>query len=362
MLTCSREKCWIKGMTETGGKRILFMGSDPIAIPMLNYILEERPAGVELCAVVSQPDRRSGRGLKQHRNAIKRWSDERGIAVIQPAKCGDEVVDLIEREKIHLSLVMAYGQMLPKRVLEAPELGTVNLHASLLPKYRGPSPIHTAIANGEKATGVSLMRITPKMDAGPVGDREEVSIHLEDQAPEVIKKISEACVPLMKRCLPALMCGELKFVEQNPDEVLYCRIIHREDANVDFHRTAMELHDHIRAFQPWPGAQFPCRDAMIKIGGGRPVEPHFENGALNSTGIVPGTVLRPDEHRMQIICGNGCLEILEMQRPGHRMISTDAFLRGFPIEAETVLESRPMRPLVQTVPFRKKPSGDSQGR
>jgi methionyl-tRNA formyltransferase len=280
--------------------------------------------------------------MKLQANAIKAWAQDNGIAVHQPRKCGEAETALLKQLGIDLVLVMAYGQILPQHLLEAPPLGALNFHASLLPRLRGASPIHTAIAIGEKETGVSLMRIIQKLDAGPVADMERVPIGQEDTSVDLHARLGQACVPLMERCLPRIADSSLQFTEQDPSQVTYCRIIEKTDRYLDFNTPARELADRVRAFVPWPGTAFPVDDIDIRVLAARAV-PH-------SGGEVPGTLLVGADG-VRICCQEGALELLQLQRPGGKPLPTEAFIRGFPLSSGQVIESRTMRPLESPEPF-----------
>ncbi|MFO7724488.1 MAG: methionyl-tRNA formyltransferase [Oceanipulchritudo sp.] len=323
--------------------KVAFMGSDPVALPLLEFLTAERPGGAELDCVFTQPDRGHGRGMRARPNAIKEWAGQREIAVRQPLRCGLPEADLLRAEGIDLLLVMAYGQILPPELLEAPSLDAVNLHASLLPRLRGPSPIQTAVALGLEETGVSLMRLVPKLDAGPVADAERVSIGEGTTTPELHKKLAEACPELLRRFLPALAAGSPVYKEQDPARVSYCRIIEKRDAHLDFRAPAQELERRIRAFQPWPGSSFPHGDQLIRI--------HEAEAEAGAPGAEPGTVTIPETGVPTIACGEGRLRVYRLQRPGGRPLPAAAFLRGYPLRGGTVLVSREMQPLEARTPF-----------
>jgi methionyl-tRNA formyltransferase len=323
--------------------KVAFMGSDPIALPMLEAVVGEAPGGARLELVFTQPDRRSGRGQKVRPNRIKEWALERGLEVVQPGKCGLEEAGLLREREIDLVLVMAYGQILPGSILEAPRLGCVNLHASLLPRLRGASPIQTAVALGLPESGVSLMRVVPRMDAGPVADRERVALSPGLTASELHAGIGRACVPLVRRCLPALAVETLAFSEQDPAEVTYCRILEKGDAYLDFRVAARELVNRVRAFEPWPGTVFPHQGQEIRLREADAEEsPH---------GHEPGTLVRHEDGGLAIACGRGLLLLRRLQRAGGKPLATEDFLRGYPLPEGTVLSSREMQPLEAPRPF-----------
>jgi methionyl-tRNA formyltransferase len=328
----------ILSKTSQTGVRWAFMGSDAIALPALEMLVSDSPVPMECVGVFTQPDRAKGRGMHLQENAIKRWAKERGIPVRQPDRCGDADCAWIAEKEVELIIVMAYGQILRKPLLALPSLGVLNLHASLLPRLRGASPIATAIACGYRETGVSLMKIVPKLDAGPVCDAEKVKIDAEVDGPGLADAISRACVPLLRRALPAVISGNAKFIEQNESEVSYCRIIRKTDAALDFRRTATELHDHIRAFQPWPGAQFIYEDVVVKVGATKPLV-SFDRK------LASGTLVVEECGNIAIHCGEGVLQLFKLQRAGGKMLAAAEFLRGFPMRDGKLIESMPMEPL-----------------
>lgn len=329
------------------------MGSDPIALPVLRHLVGPGRSAFDLCAVYTQPDRKSGRGMKLRANEIKTWALEEGLPVHQPLKCGKEEADRLKELGVELILVMAYGQILPRRILEVAPLGTLNLHASILPRLRGASPIHTSVALGLEETGVSLMRITPKMDAGPVADVERVVIEPSDTSADVHAKLALACVPLMDRCLEPIAEGTLAFREQDPAQVSYCRIIEKSDADLDFTQPAASLANRVRAFTPWPGSRFPYHGKEIHI-----LE---AEAADDSASLEPGTLIIDPAGSLRIACGTGILIVKKLQRPGGKPLPTEAFLRGFHMESGGVIESREMRALESPLPFPHRRRGNSAG-
>jgi methionyl-tRNA formyltransferase len=275
-------------------------------------------------------------------NAIKRWAIARGIDVQQPRRCGQAETALLRERGIDLVLVMAYGQILKPDLLAAPPLGVVNFHASLLPRLRGASPIHTAIALGLAQTGVSLMRIIPQLDAGPVADTEAVPILPTDHPRDLHQRLADACVPLLQRNLGQLLNGSLAFHEQDPARVTYCRIIDKDDAALDFNQPATALANRIRAFQPWPGATFDHNGCTIKI--------LAAQARTRSSNAQPGTLLI-EQSTCAIACADGLLELTTLQRPGGRPLPADAFLRGYPLNNGEHIPSHSMRPLEAPTPF-----------
>ncbi|MFA5257248.1 MAG: methionyl-tRNA formyltransferase, partial [Opitutales bacterium] len=271
---------------------------------------------------------------------VKVWAREHGVEVRQPDRPGDEETRWLKALGCDLLLVMAYGHMLRDSLLDAPRLPPINFHASLLPELRGASPIETAIATGRGTTGVTLMRIVKKMDAGARYDVEEVPIGPADTRSSLADKLALACVPLLARALPRLAAGDLLFEPQDESRASYCRILDKDDSNLDFNAPARELHDRCRAFHLWPGTCFELQGQRIRLGSSAIPEDAPTNGA------APGTVLESGAGQgLLVATGSGALSMLTLQRPGGKMLPAAEFLRGMPIPSGTVLESRPMKPL-----------------
>ena len=331
----------------SGILKIVFMGADAIALPMLNAL--QRSDFARITAIFTQPDKAIGRGQKVRPNAIKEWALMQKIPVFQPALPDGEGYRQLIACEADLGLVMAYGHILKDDFIAVPRFGTLNLHTSLLPAYRGASPIQTAVSEGEKESGVSLMRIVRKLDAGPVADVERVCINVGETALDVEQKLAEACVPLVERSLPLLRSGGLRFIEQDESKASFCRKLSREDGMLDFSLPALRLASRINGLFPWPACTVMVRGIPIKIGMADTVElpaPDF---------AAPGTVLGSDKKGVLIATGEcgKLLRLLRLQRPGGRMMDADEFLRGFPMESGLVLESHPMTKLVSSTPFRK---------
>lgn len=341
--------------------KIVFMGSDAIALPALNWLAGPArsgqaaspgsgPAGEggaagEVVAVFTQPDRAVGRGQKVQPNAIKQWALARGIPVHQPERFGVADREILSQHSPDLALVMAYGHILKDDVIATPRLGTVNLHASLLPKLRGASPIQTAVATGEPETGVAFMRIVAELDAGPVADVERVPIGPLDTALEVEAGMAAACVPLLARALPRLEAGQLGFVPQDPTRATFCRKLEKTDSSVDFRRPAAEVAARVNGLMPWPGCATEWAGQPLKLG--------LADVAASTagSGAAPGEVIGADAAGLVVACGTGAVRLRRLQRPGGRMLPAVEFLRGCPIPAGTLLPSRETPPLVSDRPF-----------
>lgn len=327
--------------------RLVFLGSDAIALPLLRWSVAEGASCVQVVGVFTQPDRPSGRGQQVQPNAIKAWAIEGGLPVYQPEKITDAVRAELAAMAPDVALVMAYGHILRDDFIGTPRLGTLNLHTSLLPKYRGASPIQTAVACGERVTGVSLMRIVRRLDAGPVADAEQIAIGPLDTAAEVEAGLATACVPLVARALPPLAAGILEFTEQDERAATYCRKLRKEDGVLDFAFPASMLAARINGLFPWPACSIELNGQPVKVG-------LADIGSRETIGTVadpdvkipPGTVLGADAAGLLVQAGEGVIRFRRLQRPGGKMLPTADFLRGFAVAAGTRIPSQPMPPLL----------------
>jgi methionyl-tRNA formyltransferase len=325
--------------------RVVFLGSDPIALPMLNWLVGEGKGQATIVAVYTQPDRAVGRGQKIVPNEIKTWALAHGLLIYQPEKLDAGALAQLQALDADASLVMAYGHILRDEFIDAPRLGTLNFHASILPKFRGASPIQTAIAAGEKETGVSLMRIVRRLDAGPVADIERLPIEDHDTAAEIETKLAAACVPLLTRNLSRLADGSLAFVPQDDAAATYCRRLVKEDGALDFAASAVQLAARINGLFPWPACSIELNGQTIKLG---------LASAVDATSTQPaGTILGLAEGGLRVSTGAGQLALRRLQRPGGRMLDAAEFLRGFPVAPGLVVVSHPMAPLVGPAPFKR---------
>ena len=326
--------------------RIVFLGSDPIALPLLNRLVEAEKESFEVVGVFTQPDRPVGRGQKVTANEIKTWALARGLPVLQPEKLTEDVRLQLAAFLPDVALVMAYGHILRDDFIATPRLGTMNLHTSLLPKYRGASPIQTAVASGERETGVSFMRIVRRLDAGPVADVERVTIDHLDTALEIESKLAAACPELVVRSLSALANERLEFRDQDDAAATFCRRLTKEDGVLDFNASAEVLAARINGLFPWPACSVEINGQSVKFGLADVVV------ASNSPSDA-GVVLGSDREGLLIGTSSNTLRVRRLQRPGGKMLEATDFLRGFAIEPGIRLLSRPMPQLVASVPFRK---------
>jgi methionyl-tRNA formyltransferase len=337
----------------TAPLKVVFMGSDPIALPLLDWLAGEGGALASIAAVYTQPDRPVGRGLKIATGPVKQWAVEHGITLRQPEKLSPDERDWLAAQQADVVLVLAYGHILNEVFIATPRLGTLNLHASILPQYRGASPIQTAIAQGEAETGITLMRIVRKLDAGPVADQVRAPIAPLDTAPEVERKLAAACVPLLARALPRLRDGTLTFAPQDEAGATYCRRLVKDDGRLDFAAPAKALAARINGLFPWPGCGVEIGGLPVKFG----LADLVGGSGPGSSCRAVGEVLGADGDGLLVATGNGILRLRKLQRPGGRMLSAAEFLRGFPVPPATRLPSAPMTPLAASRPFARDSGG-----
>lgn len=346
--------------------RLVFLGSDAIALPLLDWLATTGSACARLVGVFTGPDRPAGRGQQVRPNPVKAWTEGRGFPVLQPEKVDEAARERLAELAPDVSLVVAYGQILRDPFILTPRFGTWNLHASLLPRYRGASPIQTAVACGERETGMTLMRIVRELDAGPVADVERVPIGPLDTAREVEARMAEACLPLLARALPAVGRGGLTFREQDPAAVSYCRRLDKDDGGLDFAAPAAVLAARINGLFPWPCASVALAGQVVKlglaeaVGAGEAADVEVASSAIGlvpppaaAVAAAPGTVVGADSRGLRLATGAGILRLLRLQRPGGRMLDAPEFLRGFPLPVGTRFPSVPMTPLTAAAPFRR---------
>ncbi len=321
------------------------MGTDAIGLPLLNLLGSADGDSIKLIGVITNPDRRTGRGLKVKQNPIKQWTLERGLSLLQPARVTQVEVDWLSETECELLVIMAYGHILGRAILDQPRLGVLNMHASLLPAYRGASPIEGAIAAGELETGVSLMQVVPRLDAGPVLDRETVKIEESDSTPTLAGRMAQVSLCLWEKNQASILSGEARFEEQREDLASYTRMLVKEDSGLDFRSTAKILADRIKALAGWPGSRLEIDGVNLKIGKAGVVP--------ESSPESPGTI-RMRDCGFTVATAAGLLRIDEIQRPGGKMLPASAFLRGYKIADGTVATSATMVPLFGKKPFRRK--------
>lgn len=325
--------------------RLVFMGSDPVALPLLDWLAGEAGAVASLVGIFTGPDRPSGRGQSVNPNCVRQWSAGRSLVVHQPERLDAAATAALSALRPDVALVVAYGRILGDEFISVPRLGTLNLHASLLPRYRGASPIQAAVASGDRETGMTLMRIVRELDAGPVADVERVPISPLDTAYDLEARLALAAVVLSARALPLLARGDLAFRAQDRALASFCRRLSKDDGVLDFSAPASVLSARVNGLHPWPSVAVDIGGTDIKFG----LADAMEGGTVGN----PGTVVGFGPDGLLIAAGSGVLRVRRLQRPGGRMLPAPEFLRGFPVAAGTVIPSRPMAALVAAEPFRR---------
>ena len=300
--------------------RIIFCGTPHFAVPTFIHLLAQ--PDIEIAAVITQPDRPRGRGHQISASPVKQAAIAANVPVHQPEKIrSPEAQDLLKQVAPDCIVIIAYGQIIPARLLDIPKFGWINLHASLLPKYRGAAPINWAIANGETQTGVTTMRIDAGMDTGGILLQQEVDIAPEETATELAESMAEAGAPLMLATLRGLAEGKLIPRPQNNDEASYASLLKKEDGQIDWNRPAQEIYNRMRGFAPWPGAYTSFRGQTCQLW----AEP-FSLRTL--TGGAPGTIFR-EETQLLIACGHATLlRLLSVKVEGRKQISAVEFANG----------------------------------
>jgi methionyl-tRNA formyltransferase len=301
------------------------MGTPEFAVPSLARLISD---GHDVVAVFTQPDKPAGRGKQMHTPPVKTLSLEHGIPVYQPAKIktNEDVRAVFEQTAPDACIVAAYGKILPQWLLAIPKLGCINVHASLLPDYRGAAPINWAIANGETETGVTIMQMDPGMDTGPMLSKRAISIGDEETAPELSARLSRVGAELLSETLPRIERGEINPEAQDDRRATYAPMLKREDGLIDWRRSATEIANRVRAFQPWPGAYTFLRGARLTIWRAREVSLE----SLDSENVaIPGTIARIGEMGVMLWCtGPTLLRVDEMQLEGKRRLSARDVANG----------------------------------
>lgn len=303
--------------------RAIFFGTPEIAVPSLRALCEL----ADVALVITQPDRPSGRGMKLAPPPVKLAALELGLELMQPKKVRTpEFAAALAGKRADLALVIAYGRILPRAVLDAPRLGCVNLHASLLPKLRGAAPIQWAIIRGETETGMCLMQMTEGMDEGPVLACERLAIGTEETAGELARRLAELGAKLVREQLPRFLRGELRPLEQNTSQATLAPILTKEHGKLDWHASAIALQRLVRGTLPWPGAFTFLNGARVKLHRVRVLAAEGSHGE-------PGLVLRCDRNGIDVACGAGVLALDELQPEGSRKLSAEQFCAGGRVRA-----------------------------
>ena len=307
--------------------KLVFMGTPEFAVPCLESLINQ---GHHIKSVVTQPDRPKGRGRKLVASPVKLMAVDHGIEVLQPEKASDKpFCDLIESRDPDLIIVIAFGQILKRRLLNIPKWGAINIHASLLPQYRGAAPIQWAIMNNELKTGLTVMRMDEGLDTGPILFQEEVPILKDETAGQLHDRLAQKAGELIIGSLNQMTEKSIKERPQDHSNATYAPKIEKNMGLVDWKQPAVKISAMIRAMDPRPGAYTPLQGKEIKLFSSRVKdEDRLE--------VVPGRIVRDGQGSLLVETGKGVLEVGEIQYPGKKRLASQDFLRGFSLPEGTV--------------------------
>lgn len=308
--------------------RTIFMGTPDFAVGTLKALIDSEH---EVLAAVTQPDKPKGRGKAMQFTPVKEAAVEAGIPVLQPVKVREPgFVEMLRELKPDVIVVVAFGQIIPNNILQMPKYGCVNVHASLLPKYRGAAPIQWAVINGDEKSGVTTMRMDSGLDTGDMLLSQEVALDKEETGGSLFDKLSMVGAELLLKTLKELEAGNVTPVKQPVDSpTSYASMMTKEMGNINWHKDAQSIERLIRGLNPWPSAYTHLGGKTLKVW--RAVAEEGESG------LEPGTVIEAKK-TVFVQTGKGILEILELQLEGKRRMASDAFLRGYQIERGSILK------------------------
>lgn len=311
---------------------IVFMGTPDFAVAALKKLHESRHT---VSVVVTQPDRPKGRGRKVHPSPVKKTASALGYEILQPQSVRDpNFFDRLKSIRPDIIVVIAYGQILPKALLDLPQLGAVNIHASLLPKYRGPAPIQWAIINGEKETGVTAMHMDAGLDTGDILLMEKTPVEPDDTSGTLHDRLSEMGAAVLLKTLEQLESGEIRPVPQDQALATYAPLLRKKDGHINWTQDAASIECMIRGMDPWPGAFTFLDDKRLKIFRAQTLP---GNLSASPRAASPGTVLESFPDELRVAAGTGALSITELQGASGKRLKVHDFLRGCRLPAGTVL-------------------------
>ena len=310
--------------------RIVFMGSPDFAVPSLQAL----SAQFDVVGVVTQPDRRAGRGRRMQGPAVKQRAEQLGIPCIQPVRIREpEAVSQVQDWEPDLIVVVAYGQIIRKGLLDLPPHGCINVHASLLPRWRGASPIQAAILHGDGQTGITIMQMDAGMDTGPIIKQQSTPIGPAETGGELSERLAPMGASLLLESLPAWIAGRIQSHPQTEDDATYTSLLKKSDGELNWHHPAERLARQVRAFNPWPRSYFQWKDLRIVVQNARAIEPglsQMQAGRIQVVNQFPA-----------VTTSQGLLLLETVQPAGKRSMGADAFLRGTPEFGEAHLLIEP---------------------
>lgn len=307
--------------------RIVFCGTPAFAVPTLKHLHAQ--SDFEIVGVITQPDRPRGRGQEVSFSPVKEAALAAKVPVHQQEKIrAPETETLLRKLAPDCLVIIAYGQIIPARLLPIPKLGWINLHASVLPKYRGAAPIQWAVANGETQTGLTTMRIDAGMDTGEMLLQHEIEIGAKETAPQLAARLADFGAPLMAETLRGLAAGTIAPKAQNHAEASYAPMLRKEDGRIDWKRTAREIYNRMRGFAPWPGAYTTFRGQSCQVWG-EPVSKEGSTGLANGVGGAPPGTLFAEKEKLFVWCGDATvLRVGTVQVEGRKPVKAADFANG----------------------------------
>ena len=300
--------------------RVVFMGTPDIAATCLKQILAD---GFDVVGVYTQPDRPKGRGMKRTASPVKETALAAGIPVFQPESFREEeAVETLRQLRPDICAVVAYGRILPQKVLDVPTLGCINIHASILPRYRGSAPYQWAVLDGLKETGVTAMYLQREMDAGDIIDVSKTPIGENETAGELLDRLAVLGAALLSKTLTRFSQGPVEGTKQDESQVSFAPMLDKSMCPIDWSKTAQQVHDHVRGLQPWPVATMELKGQSFKV---------HETRVVSGSG-APGQVLGLTKTGLVIACGEGAVEIRSLQAQGGKRMNAPDYFRGHPLE------------------------------
>ena len=308
---------------------VIFMGTPPFAAKSLEAIVS---AGHKVTLVVTQPDKPKGRGKEMAESAVKLYAKDAGLEIFQPERIkAKESVEVLKKYEADIFVVAAFGQILSKEILDMPRFGCINVHASLLPKYRGASPIQWAIINGDKESGVTIMQMNEGLDAGDMIASASTPVLDTDTGESLHDKLAELGAALLKGTLLSIESGQITRTPQPAECESYAPLLTKKMGELDFNKSAKELLRLLRAFTPWPGTYTYINGKVLKVISAAACDDMTEE-LKDRAGILPGEILCADAKGIKVACGRGSLLFTEVQLEGKKRMSVRDFLLGYKIE------------------------------
>lgn len=305
--------------------RVIFMGTPDFAVGTLEEIIA---AGHEVALVVSQPDKAVGRSKALKYTPVKACALAHGIEVYQPERVrNEECIECLRSYEPDIIIVEAFGQLIPKAILDMPRYGCVNVHASLLPKYRGAAPIQWAVINGDPVTGVTTMRMDEGLDTGDMIMKREVALRGDETGGSLFERLSEAGAKLCVETMAAIENGTAVYTPQDHEQATHTKKIYKEMGSIDWSRDARTIECLIRGLDPWPSAYTRLHDRTLKIWKAKVI--------AGDSGMPPGCIVKADREGLLVQTGEGMLLLTEVQLEGKKRMSAEAFLNGCPVETGT---------------------------